>query len=160
MTNDGRHSDPGSRDESRDQTLDRNWNDLLQELRITQTGLQLISGFLLTLPFTQVFVDLDRAQRGLYLGLVAVASLSVGLNLTPVMVHRRVFGKRVKDRVVGLGHVVSQLVIAGVALLVVGTATLIFSVVMTWTAGVLVAVSLSVVFTGLLVLLPSRFNPG
>ena len=43
------------RDESEDERLDRNWDELLQELRITQTGLQLFSGFLLTLPFTQVF---------------------------------------------------------------------------------------------------------
>src|SRR6476469_4860050 len=100
MTKDDASTGPGSRDESPDETLDRNWDDLLQELRITQTGLQLISGFLLTLPFTQVFGDLDHAQKVLYLALVVVASVSVGLNLTPVMVHRRVFGKHVKDRVV------------------------------------------------------------
>jgi hypothetical protein len=155
----GSASGPGSRHETRDETLDRNWDELLQELRITQTGLQLISGFLLTLPFTQVFDDLDNAQRTLYLGLVVVASVSVGLNLTPVMVHRRVFGKEVKDRVVELGHLVSQLVIAGIALLVAGTATLIFSVVASWTAGIVVAVCLAVVLSVLLVVLPWRYEP-
>jgi hypothetical protein len=152
-------SGPGSRHESRDETLDRNWDDLLQELRITQTGLQLISGFLLTLPFTQVFHGLDQAQRTLYLALVVVASGSVGLNLTPVMVHRRVFGKHVKDRVVELGHVVSQLVIVGVSFLVAGTATLIFSVVANWIAGVVVALCLVAVLSVLLALLPGRFDP-
>ena len=91
------------RDESRDEQLDRNWDELLQELRITQTGLQLLSGFLLTLPFTQVFGGLDDSQQGLYLGLVVVAGIAVGLNLTPIMLHRRVFGEHVKDRVVRVG---------------------------------------------------------
>jgi hypothetical protein len=147
------------RDETPDEKLDRNWGDLLQELRITQTGLQLLSGFLLTLPFTQVFHGLDQAQRTLYLALVVVASGSVGLNLTPVMVHRRVFGKHVKDRVVELGHVVSQLVIVGVSFLVAGTATLIFSVVANWIAGVVVALCLVAVLSVLLALLPGRFDP-
>ena len=159
MTKDDASTGPGSRDESPDETLDRNWDDLLQELRITQTGLQLISGFLLTLPFTQVFGDLDHAQKVLYLALVVVASVSVGLNLTPVMVHRRVFGKHVKDRVVELAHVISQCVIIGVALLVVGAATLIFSVVLNWTAAIFVAASLLMVLTALLAVLPSRFDP-
>jgi hypothetical protein len=150
---------PGSRRESRDEKLDRNWNDLLQELRITQTGLQLVSGFLLTLPFTQVFDELDQAQRALYLILVVVASVSVGLNLTPVMMHRRVFGKHVKDRVVEVGHLLSQLVIAGLSLLVVGTATLIFSVVVNWAAGIVVAGCLMVALWILLAVVPRSLDP-
>jgi Family of unknown function (DUF6328) len=147
------------RDETADERLDRNWNELLQELRITQTGLQLLSGFLLTLPFTQVFGGLDHRQKALYLGLVVVASLSVGLNLTPVMLHRRLFGEHVKGRVVRVGHVLSQVVIAGVAVLVTGTATLIFSVVMSWTAGIVVAATLTVVLGLLLGVLPDRLDP-
>ncbi len=97
-----------------------------------------LSGFLLTLPFTQVFAGLDPAQQWLYLALVLVASVAVGLNLTPIMLHRRVFGDHVKERVVEVGHLVSQAVIVGVALLVVGTAALIFSVVVSWTVGFVV----------------------
>ena len=147
------------RDETREERLDRNWDELLQELRITQTGLQLLSGFLLTLPFTQVFGSLDGRQQALYLGLVVVASLSVGANLTPVMLHRRLFRDHVKERVVGVGHVLSQVVIAGVAVLVTGTATLIFSVVLSWTAGIVVAVGLTLALGLLLGVLPARFDP-
>src|SRR3954467_9496019 len=96
--------DPGDgedgREESESEKLDRNWDELLQELRITQTGLQLLSGFLLTLPFTQVFPSLDQRQKAIYLALVIVAGIGVGLNMTPVMLHRRVFRERRKDRVV------------------------------------------------------------
>jgi len=147
------------RDESQDERLDRNWDELLQELRITQTGLQLLSGFLLTLPFTSVFSGLDDTQKALYLSLVLVAGDAMGLNMTPVMLHRRVFGEHVKERVVAVGHVVSQVVIAAVALLVIGTATLIFSVVAGWTAGVLVAVGLALVLGVLLGVMPRRIEP-
>jgi hypothetical protein len=146
------------RDESPDERRDRNWDELLQELRITQTGLQLLSGFLLTLPFTQVFTGLDDRQKALYLGLVAVASICVGLNLTPVMLHRRLFGEHVKGRVVEVGHVLSQVVIVGVAVLVTGTATLIFSVVLSWTAGIVVAACLAVVLAFLLGVVPKHFD--
>jgi hypothetical protein len=147
------------RDESHDEKLDRNWDELLQELRITQTGLQLLSGFLLTLPFTQVFAGLDDAQQGLYLALVLIASVAVGLNLTPVMLHRRVFGDHVKERVVGVGHLVSQAVIVAIALLVTGTATLIFSVVLSWTVGLVVGAALVVVLSAMLLVLPRRLEP-
>ena len=43
------------RDESAADRLDRNWNELLQELRVMQTGVQILSGFLLTVPFQQRF---------------------------------------------------------------------------------------------------------
>jgi len=147
------------RDESEDERLDRNWDELLQELRITQTGLQLLSGFLLTLPFTQVFGDLDGRQQALYLGLVVVAGIAVGLNMTPVMLHRRVFREHAKDRVVTVGHVVAQVVIAAIAVLVVGMASLIFSVVVNWTAGIAVAVFLVIVLGVLLGVLPKRLDP-
>jgi hypothetical protein len=146
------------RDESHDERLDRNWDELLQELRITQTGLQLLSGFLLTLAFTDIFTGLDRVQKALYLGLVVVAALAVGANMTPVMLHRRVFGEHVKDRVVQVGHVVSQVVIAAVAALFTGTATLIFSVVAGWTAAVVVAGCLLVALGVMLGLLPRRLE--
>ena len=50
-----------------------------------------------------------------------LAGVAVGLNLTPIMLHRRVFGDHVKDRVVETGQVLSQVVIAAVAVLIVGT---------------------------------------
>ena len=52
------------RDETRNERMDRNWNDLLQELRVTQTGTQILSGFLLTLVFQPRFASLDPLQKG------------------------------------------------------------------------------------------------
>ena len=57
----------GPEGESESERLTRNLNELLQELRVTQTGVQILTGFLLTLPFTNRFADLDDVQRLAYL---------------------------------------------------------------------------------------------
>jgi hypothetical protein len=156
--NDRRRTDD-DRDESESEKLDRNWDELLQELRITQTGLQLLSGFLLTLPFTQIFPTLDDGQKGLYLTLVVIAGIAVGVNMTPIMLHRRVFGAHVKDRVVATGHLLIQVVMAAIALLIVGMSVLIFSVVTSWTAGLVAGAALAVVLAVLLAVVPERLAP-
>ncbi len=142
------------RRETFEEKQDRNWNDVLQELRVVQTGVQVLSGFLLTLPFTSRFSDLDDAQRWLYLGLVVTAALAVGVTLTPIMVHRRVFGQRIKVQVVRVGHVLAQVMIVLLGLLIVGICMLIFSVVVSWTAALVVGAVFVIVLTGLLVLVP------
>jgi hypothetical protein len=147
------------RDESHDEKLDRNWDELLQELRVAQTGIQLLSGFLLTLPFTQVFPGLDHGQKGLYLGLVLLAGVAVGVNLTPIMLHRRVFGDHVKERVVAVGHVLSQVVIVAIALLITGTVILIFSVVVGWAAGFVAGTGVAVALAALLGVVPRVLEP-
>jgi hypothetical protein len=147
------------RHESPDERLDRNWDELLQELRITQTGIQLLAGFLLTLPFTQVFGGLEDRQKALYLTLVVVAGIALGANMTPVMLHRRVFGEHVKERVVRVGHVMIQVVMAAIAVLILGMTVLIFSVVASWTVGVIVGLGLAVVLAILLGVLPKRLEP-
>jgi hypothetical protein len=147
-------ADVDGRDETKAERLDRNWNDMLQELRVVQTGVQLLSGFLLTLPFTERFGDLDAWQERLYLALVLTASLAVGATLTPVMVHRRVFGQQVKDRVVGAGHMFLQVVMGLLALIIVGISTLIFSVVVGWEEALVVAVVAGAVLVTLLLVVP------
>ncbi len=147
------------RDESQDEKLDRNWDDLLQELRVTQTGIQLLSGFMLTLPFTQVFPGLDHGQKGLYLGLVLLAGVALGINLTPIMLHRRLFGDHVKERVVAVGQVCSQVVIVAIAVLLAGTVTLIFSVVASWTTGFVAGAGVAVALATLLGVVPRWLEP-
>lgn len=142
------------RDETESEKLDRQWNDMLQELRVVQTGVQLLSGFLLTLPFTERFRTLDVWQERLYLALVLVSALAVGATLTPISVHRRVFGQRVKHRVVATGHIFMQVVITLLGLIIVGITTLIFSVVISWDAAITVAVVAGITAVALLVVVP------
>ncbi|MGC4111734.1 MAG: DUF6328 family protein [Nocardioides sp.] len=149
---------PSGRHETAEERLDRNWNELLQELRITQTGLQLLSGFLLTLAFTQRFESLSAAQKHAYLALVCLAAVAVALNLTPVMLHRRLFGEHVKERVVWVGHLTSQAVVILVALMVLGTTTFILWVVVGGTAAIVGGVLLAGVIVLLLVVTPFVVN--
>ena len=142
------------RDETLAEQLDRNWDDMLQELRVVQTGVQLLAGFLLTLPFSDRFSDLDVWQVRLYLAIVLVAALAVGVTLVPISVHRRVFRQHVKDRVVATGHALTQVVIVLLALIIVGITTLIFSVALGWPAALVVATVVAMVLVGLLLVAP------
>ncbi|GHD09147.1 DUF6328 family protein [Zhihengliuella salsuginis] len=92
------------RDESAAERLDRNWLELLQELRVMQTGSQIMTAFLLTLPFHSSFKDLGDFQVGVYVVLLVSAALVTGLLMVPVAIHRRFFQRRVKQRTVRYGH--------------------------------------------------------
>src|SRR6188472_3299050 len=84
-------TDATERDETATQRADRNWDELLQELRVTQTGIQILTGFLLTLPFSQRFKDLDSLQRGAFLAILTGSVIATGLVTSPVAFHRVLF---------------------------------------------------------------------
>ena len=144
------------RDESPQERADRKWGDLLQELRVMQTGVQLLAGFLLTLPFQERFEDLDEFQRDFYLVLVVLAGVTTALVLTPVAAHRALSGRQVKDRLVSTASVIASCALGGVSLLVVGITTFLFDVVVDRTWAVVVGSGMAVVLVGLLVVLPRR----
>ena len=77
--------------ESEEEKLTRNLNELLQELRVTQTGVQILTGFLLTLPFTNRFQDLSDLQRNVYLAILCGSVIATGLMIGPVAFHRVLF---------------------------------------------------------------------
>ncbi len=121
---------PGDgRPETQAQRSDRNWADILQELRVTQTGTQIITGFLLALAFQPRFATLDRYASVVYLVLVCLAAAATALNLTPVTLHRWLFRRRVKEELVTIGNVLLRITLIAVGLLVVGVVLFIFDVV-------------------------------
>jgi hypothetical protein len=136
----------GARHETPVERADRNWGEILQELRVTQTGIQILTGFLLTVPFQQRFTELSAAQVRLYLALVAGASLTTGLLVAPVSLHRWLFRKHVKPSLVGAADRLMRLGLVFFALVVCGIVLLVFDVV----AGPGVAVAAA---AGLLVLI-------
>jgi hypothetical protein len=147
-----------ARDESEDERSDRKFSDMLQELRVMQTGVQLTAGFLLTLPFQDPFADLDDGQRATYLALVVLAGVTTVLVLTPVAVHRRLSGDHVKGRVVEVTHRIARLALAFVAVLVVGVTGFIFDVVVDRPTALVVAAATALLAGLLLVLLPQRIH--
>jgi hypothetical protein len=116
-------------DETPAQTLDRNWAELLQELRVAQTGVQLLTGFLLTLPFQQRFTTLSPTDRRVYLTTVLVASFATTLLVAPVPLHRLLFRHHERAVMVRLAHVCALLGTTLLAAAIVLVNTLIFDVV-------------------------------
>lgn len=129
------------RDETESERNDRNWTEILQELRVIQTGTQILTGFLLTLAFQQRFTDLDDYQTDTYLGLVIVAALATALALSPVALHRALFRRRAKGTIVKIANFMLKATLAAVGLTLTGTAMLIFDVVVGREAGVIAGVA-------------------
>jgi Family of unknown function (DUF6328) len=94
---DGQHD---RREESQAQRDDRNLGELLQELRVAGLGVQVLFGFLLSLPFTNRFTRLSPGQRDLYLASLVLAAVATALLVGPVADHRLVFRRGQKERLV------------------------------------------------------------
>ena len=142
------------RNETVNQQMDRNWGELLQELRVLQTGVQILAGFLLTIPFQERFERLDDYQVGLYLSNVVLAALITAVILLPVSVHRRLFRKQLKQTLVSSADRIAKVALAGVAVLSAGTASLVFDVTAGREAGLLAGGGLLAVMIVLLVFVP------
>ncbi len=115
--NEARHS--GGRHETRQERVDRNYNELLQELRVAQTGVQILFAFLLSLPFLQGFQIESEGRRVVYSVTLLCTALSVLLLIAPVPFHRLVFRKRMKESLVQAGN---RLALAGVGFLLLAMA--------------------------------------
>ena len=147
------------RNETEDERLDRKWADLLQELRVMQTGAQLTAGFLLTLPFQPSFEDLDGFQVQLYLTLVLLAAATTALVMSAVAVHRRLSGEHVKERVVVAAHRITIGVLTTISLLITGMVLLVFDVVLERSIALIWGGAVAVLVVLLLVVLPHALRP-
>jgi hypothetical protein len=102
------------RGETEVQRVDRNFIELLQEVRVAQTGVQILFAFLLGFVFTPRFATLSTAQHAVYLVTLTSAALAAAFLIAPVSYHRMVFRRRLKTHVVETGH---RSVTAGLAFL-------------------------------------------
>jgi O-antigen/teichoic acid export membrane protein len=93
----------------------RNLNDLLQELRVAGLGVQVLFGFLLSLPFTLRFTKLDGTQQDIYRATLLFTALSTALLISPVAYHRWVFRRHEKGRLLRIANVLALLGLASVA---------------------------------------------
>ncbi|MFE0517164.1 DUF6328 family protein [Streptomyces sp. NPDC058964] len=113
MTGDARRT---GRDETEEERADRMWTDLIQEVRVAQTGVQILFGFLLTVVFTPKYDHLAHTDKIIYIVTVVLGSCATGALIGPVSLHRLVSGRRVKPRAVRLA---SRLTFVGLVLLLV-----------------------------------------
>ena len=105
------------RDESAAERLDRNFAELLQELRVAQTGVQILFAFLLTLAFTDRFGHLTTPQRAAYVVALLATALAAALLIAPVSYHRLLFRRHRKDELV---RAAARFAVGGLFLVLVG----------------------------------------
>jgi hypothetical protein len=140
--------------ETTQERLTRNWGELLQELRVTQTGIQVLTGFLLTVPFSNRFTQLTGLQRTAYLVVLTGAILSTALMMSPAAFHRVLFRRGDKPWLVDTANQMARAGLAMVALTTGGVAFLAFDVVVGLAAGIVAGVVAVVVFALLWVGIP------
>ena len=140
-------------------TINRNWTELIQELRSTQTGVQVLTGFLLTVPFSDRFDTLDDVQRTAYLLVLSGAVAATAAILSPVAYHRILFRRGRRPWLVTTANKVARVGLVLVALTTCGVVFLTFDLAIGRTGGVVASV---VAFVGYLVLwvgIPLRARP-
>src|SRR3954449_1435290 len=94
--------------ETESQRADRNFNDILQELRVTQTGVQILFGFLLTMPLQSRFAQLDGYDKTLLVLATLFLAVATTCIIAPVAWHRVLFRHRLKREIVDAANVFAK----------------------------------------------------
>jgi len=144
---DGRNEGPLER-------ADRNMVELLQELRVAQTGVQILFAFLLTLSFTERFGSIDDVQRWTYVVTLLLSVLTAGLLVAPAAVHRVTFARGVKAETVQLGHRLFSVGLASLVLTLTGAVLLVLDVALSRPFAITAAAVVCVVLAALWFVLP------
>lgn len=134
--------------------MDRNWLELLQELRVVQTGVQILTGFLLTLPFTQTFTELADLQHWVYLSVLAGSVLATGLLVAPVAFHRVLFRHGLRPWIVARADQCAKAGLVALVLTIAGVIWFVFDIVAGRTAAWVTAGAMLTFFVVLWGLVP------
>ena len=102
---------------------------------MSQTGVQVLTGFLLTLPLQPTFADLSTLERNLYVVAISLSILATGLLVAPVSMHRVLFRKRRKESLVEVGSWVAKAGLTTLALASTAVTAFVFSIVFTESTG-------------------------
>jgi hypothetical protein len=132
------NQDPSESDKERN---DRRYQELLQELRVAQTGVQFLFAFLLTLAFTQRFANISDFQRSLYVATLVATAVASALLIGPVPFHRILFRRGLKPRLVAGSDLMARGGLGVLLLAINGAVLLILDVVvggaLAWTLSAL-----------------------
>lgn len=127
----------------------RRWAELLQELRVTQTGVQILTGFLLTVPFSQRFTTLNAHQRAAYVVVLVACVSATALLIAPAALHRVLFEQRQRPWLVRAAH---RCALAGLLMTAVtscGVVFLVLDVIAPGWVALVITVALALLFGGL-----------
>jgi O-antigen/teichoic acid export membrane protein len=134
----------GRRDETDLERWDRNFIELLQELRVAQTGVQILFAFLLTLPFTNRFGRISDLDKAVYVITLVAAATATALLIAPVSDHRQVFRQGRKPELVRTASTLAQAGLGALLVAIIGAVFLVLDVVagLGWATGLAVVITL------------------
>src|SRR4051794_40427649 len=121
--------------------MDRNFNELLSELRVVATGVQVLFAFLLIVPFSVGFAKLATGERYLYFAILLATAAAAGLLIAPTALHRLIFRRGDKPYLIEMAN---RMAISGITCLMfamTGILTLLSGHLFGWIAGTIVAVA-------------------
>jgi uncharacterized protein DUF6328 len=121
------HEDIGEleRNETPAERVDRNFNELLGELRIALPGVQVLFAFLLTVPFAQGFTNLSGFERGIYFAVLLLTALASAFLIAPTAYHRLLFRRGRKLEILFFANRAAVLGLGALALAMSGAILLI-----------------------------------
>lgn len=149
---------PYEREESEAQRIDRNLAELLQELRVIGSGVQILFAFLLAIAFQARFPSLGSAQVAIYVVTLLLAAMATGLLIAPVAIHRLTFREGVKDDVVLAANRLALFGLACLALSMTGSVLLVVDQVDGWEAAIPCAALIAAALTALWLVVPARIR--
>jgi Family of unknown function (DUF6328) len=137
------------RNETDLERVDRNLNELLSELRVVATGVQVLFAFLLIVPFSVGFSHLAPGERYLYFGILLATAAAAALLIAPTALHRLIFRRGDKPYLI---EIANRMAISGIVCLMLamtGILTLLSGHLFGWIAGTVVAVGAGAFFGSL-----------
>jgi hypothetical protein len=133
---------------------DRNFGDLLQELRVAQTGVQILFAFLLTMPLQNRFERLDDWERGVFVAALLLSAGATVCLIAPVAYHRALFQQQMKDQVVKAASRFAVLGLTLLAMAITCAVDLVLDLVLGRTPALIIAGGLAVVLVLAWAILP------
>ncbi|MFJ8438312.1 DUF6328 family protein [Kitasatospora griseola] len=140
--------------ESPQARADRRLVEMLQELRVLQTGVQIVFAFLLGVAFTPRFAELDDARQDLYVVVLLLAVVAAAVLATPVALHRGLFRHPKRTRIVKVSARIAQVGLVLLAMALSGAVLLVLAVVLGFPTAVPITVVIALLFGGLWFVLP------
>ena len=122
---------------------DRNWEELLGELRVTETGVAILFSVLLTVPFSARFDQANSGQQSLYLVALLLSAATLVTLIAPVACHRILFARGQKPGVVKIAN---RLTVIGLGLLCLTLGTVLM-LVTDFLVDASIAIVVSLIFT-------------
>jgi predicted neutral ceramidase superfamily lipid hydrolase len=145
---------PSGRQETEEERLDRNLAELLQEVRVAQTGVQVLFAFLLVLPFTNRFAQVTGYEKGVYIATLALAAVSTLFLIAPSAHHRVLFRLQDKRHIVLIANDLALAGTAALALAMTGSMLLITSFLFGTAAGIAAGAITAIAFAAVWYAIP------